>query len=198
MSFVVTDIIDINSKRVRVILDDGNEFALYKSEIRKFHISVGEEIESHYYEHIMNELLPKRARERSLNLLAGRNMTVMEIRNKLKDGYYPEEIIDEVVAKLLRNRLLDDEAYAIMYVESHCKTKSRRQMMQFLLNKGISRECLEEVLRESNVDEEAGIRSLMNKKHIDLDMATKEEINKFCMFLMRKGYTYELIRKVVL
>lgn len=198
MECVVTDVIEINSKKVRVILDNDIQFALYKSEVRRFHITVGELIESKYYENIINELLPKRARERCLNLLARRNMTVMEIRNKLRDGYYPEFIIDEVVNRLLLNKLLDDENYASMYVESHSKTKSKRQMMQYLLNKGISRECLDNIFRGSNVDEEEGIRILMNKKHIDLDVISREELNKFCMFLMRRGYSYDLIRKMIL
>ena len=198
MDCVVTDVIEINSKKVRVILDNDIQFALYKSEIRRFHITEGELIESKYYENIIKELLPKRAKERCLNLLARRNMTVMEIRNKLKDGYYPEFIIDEVVNKLLLNRLLDDENYASMYVESHSKTKSKRQLMQYLLNKGIDRECLDNIFRENNVDEEEGIRILMNKKHIDLEVISREELNKFCMFLMRRGYSYDLIRKMIL
>ena len=61
--------------RVRIVLDDGLSFVLYKGELRRYHLCEGQEIAQEVYKEIMEEVLPKRAKLRAMNLLKARAYT---------------------------------------------------------------------------------------------------------------------------
>lgn len=198
MEYLVTDIVDINSKKVRIQINYEEYFALYKSEMRRFHIEEHCLMEEQAYAEIMGEILPKRARQRCLNLLARRNMTEMELRNKLKDNYYPSAIIDDTINLLVRNHLVDDEFYADNYVEVHQRNKSARQIKQELAGKGIDKETISRIIEENPIDEEQNIRRILVRKHFDTGNATMEERTKICGYLLRKGYDYDKVRRMLM
>lgn len=197
MDYLVTKITDINSKKVKVEINYDLKISLYKGEIKKFGLAEGKAIDNVKYIEIMEELLPKRASERCINLLAKRSMTEMELRRKLKEGIYPDSIIDNVIEKLNRYSLINDKQYVSNYFETYSKTKSMRQIKQNLMNKGISREVLESVFEETGIDEEANIRRIIEKKFFSCENASAAEKNKIASYLLRKGYGYDLIRKCV-
>lgn len=198
MEYLITNVTELNTKKSRVEINYDMEIALYKGELRRFHIKRDEFLSEEHYHEIMDEILPKRARERCLNLLARRSMTEKEIRRKLKEGFYPEEIIEYVIELLVRHRLINDEYYADSYVEYNCKVKSARQIKQELIHKGVDKETILCAMSECEINEEENIRKLMNKKRMNPQDATEEEKNKFCAYLLRKGYDYDKIRKVIL
>lgn len=197
MEYLITNITQLNIQKSKVEINYELEIALYKGELRRFHVLQDELLSEEHYHEIMQEILPKRARERCLNLLARRSMTEKEIRKKLQEGFYPEEIIEKTIELLVRHRLVNDEYYADSYVELNRKGKSTRQIKQELMHKGIDKETILYALSECEVDEEENIRRLMNKKRINPQDATDEEKHKFCAYLLRKGYDYDKIRKVV-
>ena len=197
MKHLITAIVEINTRKSKVVLDYEEELALYKGELRRFNIQEGDVMPDKVYEEIMTEILPKRARERCLNLLAQRSMTEWEVRKKLRDGYYPECIIGNVIALLQKHHLLDDADYADSYIRMKKSAKSKRQIEQDLARKGVSQDTIRNTLSGCGVDEEHNIHVLMQKKKIDPECSTQEELHKFAAFLFRKGYDYDLIRKVV-
>lgn len=198
MEYLVTAIVDINSKKVRIQINYEEYIALYKGEMRRFHIEENCLIEEQAYAEIMGEILPKRARERCLNLLSRRNMTELELRNKLRDSYYPSAIIDDTMKLLLRNRLINDEFYADNFVEIHQRNKSIRQIKQELTGKGIDKETISRIMEENPIDEEQNIRRILERKHFDAGNATMEERTKICGYLLRKGYDYDKIRRMLM
>lgn len=198
MEYLVTGIVDINSKKVRVQINYEEYIALYKGEVRRFHLEENCLMEERAYTEIMKEILPRRARERCLNLLSRRNMTELELRNKLRDSYYPAEIIEDTIERLIRGHLLDDEFYADNYVEIHHKKKSTRQIQRELVEKGIDKETVSRIMEDNPVDEEQNIRRIMERKHFDADDASPEERMKICGYLLRKGYDYDKIRRMIM
>lgn len=197
MKHLITAIVEINTRKSKVVLDYEEELVLYKGELRRLNIQEGDVMPDKVYDEIMTEILPKRARERCLNLLAQRSMTEWEVRKKLRDGYYPECIIGNVIALLQKHHLLDDADYADNYIRMKKSAKSKRQIEQDLARKGVSQDTIRNTLYECGVDEEHNIHVLMQKKKIDPECSTEEELQKFAAFLFRKGYDYDLIRKVV-
>ena len=198
MEYLVTGITDINSKKVRIQINYDEYIALYKGEAGKFHIEEGRLIEEQAYKQIVNEILPKRARERCFNLLSQKSMTEFELRKKLKDGYYPSGIIDGTISGLKRNHLIDDEFYADNFVSFHRKDKSIRQIRQELSKKGIDRETVSRIIEDNSIDEEQNIVRILEKKHFDAVNATQEERAKICGYLLRKGYDYDKVRRMVM
>lgn len=199
---IVTDITDISKTKVKVCIDNGETFALYKSELRKLQIKKGEVITDELYQQIMGEVLQKRAKLRCMNLLKSRDYTEHQLRTKLAQGLYPDEIIDEAIAYMASFGYIDDIRYAKSYIGCSQSAKSRKQIEMALFLKGISKEtvasayaqCAQE---EQLTDEEEVIKKLLTKKHYNSQSATYEESRKMIGFLYRKGFSLDKIYKAV-
>lgn len=198
----VTEINDISRTKVKVCIDNGETFALYKGELNKFQIKTGEAIADELYRKIMGEVLLKRAKLRCMNLLKSRDYTEHQIRTKLEQGFYPDRIIDEAVAYMVSLGYLDDIRYARSYIHCMERTKSRKQIEIELLRKGVAREeicsAYEQCVQEDDLtDEEEIIAKLLAKKHYDSQNATYEERQKVIATLYRKGFSLDKIYKAV-
>ncbi len=98
----------LNNKRYMVTLDSGENFALYKGELAKYNIREDDILPDSVYELLMNEILPKRARLRGLNLLKSRPYTEWQLRKKYSEGGYPDRIVDSAIEYLKGLHLIDD------------------------------------------------------------------------------------------
>ena len=86
---VVTQIIELSKSRSKIYIDQEFAFVLYKGELRLYHVREGQEITEKDYRSIMEEVLPKRAKLRAMNLLQAREYTTDQLRRKLEQGLYP-------------------------------------------------------------------------------------------------------------
>jgi len=199
---IVTDIVELSKTKVKVCVDDDIYFALYRSELGKFAVKKGCELSKETYDRIMNEVLLKRAKLRCMNLLKNRDYTEHQLVTKLKQGFYPEEIIHAVVAYVISSGYIDDTRYARSYIEYAGQTKSRRQIENDLMRKGVSKETIQQAYtqcteEDSTIEEEELIRRLLEKKHFDKQNATYEECQRMVGFLYRKGFVIDKIYKVI-
>ena len=140
----------------------------------------------------------KKAKHRALYLLERMDRTEHELRQKLKLDYEPD-VVEEALNYVKQYHYIDDVRYAKNYISSKSQVKSKRQIEQeLLLKKGVSRENVEEAFSQIDVqDERLLIRRWMEKKKIDPKTAGQEELQKFYLFLMRRGFHSEDVRKVL-
>ena len=198
----VTKITEISKSRVRITTDEEFAFVLYKGELRLYHLEEGKKLPENAYREITEQLLPKRAKIRAMNLLKARPYTVRQLTDKLRQGGYPEEIVECAISYVASFGYLDDRRYAMDYIESCQESKTRNQIQNALLQKGITKqiieECFEEAYSNDNGDlEKMQILSWMKKKNFQPSDATYEEKQKFCAFLYRKGFQIDTIRSVL-
>ena len=198
----VTQVVELSKSRSKVYIEQEFAFVLYKGELRLYHIREGEELTEEDYDTIMQEILPKRAKLRAMNLLKSREYTTVQLRNKLKQGFYPDEVIEKALEYVDFFHYTDDLRYAKDYITYHAEKKSRKRIEQDLQNKGISREIMEQAWAEwqelgGQQDEQAMIRELLNKKHYNVEQADYKEQQKIYAFLMRRGFSGEQIRRVM-
>lgn len=198
----VTAIEELSKSRSKVYIDEEFAFVLYKGELRTYHVRVGEGIEQKDYDRIRNEVLPRRAKLRAMKLLTRREYTERQLADKLKEGYYPQEIIDEALAYVAEYRYTDDLRYACDYIAGHEDTRSRRRIEQDLLGKGIDRETLEAAwagweAQGGSQDEEKMIRELLEKRGYDTEGADMGERRRTYAFLMRKGFSGDAVRRAL-
>lgn len=198
----VTDIVPLDNKRSKVYVDGEFSFILYRGEIRNYRLRTGEEISSPVFDEINNSLIPKRAKKRAMNLLQKRDYTEYKLREKLKEGFYTDEIIDDTIGYLKSYRYLDDERYAEDYIRYHMELRSRNRIRQDLMQKGISSEIISRLLEEAYMEEENDPElllcvNLLQKKHYDPHTVTYEEKQKMMAFLYRKGFSNDIITKAL-
>lgn len=199
----VTRIEELTKSRSRVFIDEEFAFVLYKGELRSFHILEGEEVEEEDYQVIVTKLLPKRAKLRAMNLLKTKDYTVKQLGDKLKEGGYPADIIEEALAYVADFHYTDDLRYAVGFISAHEGSRSRRRMEQDLLGRGVSRSVLDAAWREWEEqggvqDEQAMIHALLEKKHFDPERADQRERRRMYGFLTRKGFPADMARRAVL
>ena len=65
----VMQISGLDKKRMRIFLEDGRSFVLYRGEVRRYSLEEGAELSAGQYEEICSEILKKRARRRTMHLL---------------------------------------------------------------------------------------------------------------------------------
>lgn len=200
---VVTQITEVSKSRCRIYLDGQFAFILYKGELRQFHIREGQELSLESYQHIMTQILPKRAKLRSMNLLQSRDYTRKQLEDKLRQGEYPQGCIEEAVHYVESYGYIDDERYARDFIEYHIQDKSRNRIEMDLMRKGISKETVQkafEVLDEMGVeqDEMELVIKLLKKKKYSANTATREEQQKMYGFLYRKGFHSDIISRALL
>ena len=110
---IVTDIVELDKKRNKIFIDGEFAFVLYKGELREYGIKANAELSQSSYEEIVGTLLSKRAKLRAMNLLQKKDYTEKQLRDKLKEGLYPQELVDEAIAYVKSYKYLDDERFAL-------------------------------------------------------------------------------------
>ena len=198
---IVTDIRELDKKRSKIYIDGEFAFVLYKGEIREYKIAVGEDIAQRIYDEVMTVVLPKRAKLRAMNLLQKKDYTEKQLRDKLSDGDYPQELIDEAISYVRSFHYIDDERYARDYITYHMSSRSKNRIIQDLANKGIGKDIyqgiLDELYQEDSDAEIEQINKLLIKKHYDPDTTEFEDKQRIIAFLMRKGYSSSDIRRAM-
>lgn len=188
----ITDIVNYDKKRSKVICED-ETFLLYKGEIKRFGLTADLEISDELYYKISDEILYKRAKERSIHLIEAMDRTEYQIRQKLIEGYYPDKVIERVIAFLIKYGLIDDEQYTKKYVEMNISKKSIKAIALDLKIKGIPRDIAEKILIKDVEKEKVQIIKLLEKKHYNCNSDDIKEKRRIVDFLLRRGYDYELI-----
>lgn len=199
----VTMLSEVSASRVKVYIDEQPAFVLYKGELRKYGLREGEPIGEKIYEELVCEVLPKRAKLRCMNLIKSRDYTREQMKRKLEQGGYPEQVIEEALDYAASGRCIDDLRYAENFITCSHEKKSRRRIENDLLQKGIPTETIARAWvqweNDGNVQDEAEqIRTLLAKKHFDAETADRKELQKMYAFLARKGFDGDKIRRALL
>ena len=146
----------------------------------------------------MDEIL-KQAKLKALRLLTDMDRTEEQLRTKLKQKGYPDEIVEQAIDYVKSFGYINDSNYARRFVESRKSSKSRKEIYAALIQKGLCKEYVEEALSSCYGcdDELQTIQGLVVKKHFSPEHSSEEEKKKLIAYLVRKGFSYESVRKVL-
>ena len=196
---IITRIEPLTKTKFRIYIDGEPAFVLYKGELKRFNIAEEEEISELTVEKINKEVILKRAKLRAMHLLEDMDRTEKALRDKLRQGGYPDSAIDGAVAYVRSFGYLDDTRFAENFVLSRKGSKSRREIQALLAQKGVpadtAQAALEQIYGEDG--EQDSIRQILKKKKLDPEQADEQTLHKIYAYLARKGYRYEDIRQVI-
>lgn len=173
---IVTDIIAVDKKREKVYIDNDFAFVIYKGETHLYDIKIGQELLKDNYKKIVEGILPKRAKLRAMNLLIKKDYTEFGMRRKLADGYYSESQIDETIQYLKQYGYIDDKRYVRNYFAIHIQTKPKNKIIQKLMEKGIARDIIDELV-ESIYEEECMLTHLPDEMEMGKKLLAKKKYN---------------------
>lgn len=186
-------------KQIRIYIDEEYCFSLYQNEVLRYQLEIGMEIEQVTYHEILEEAVYKRGRQKAMKLLERMDYTETELRRKLKQSSFTDDITDRVIDYINSYHYLNEERYVKNYLTYKKSTKSIRQIKMELKQKGVDSELIERHFEESKIsDTEAIIKAIRKKTKADIEDLTYEEKQKIASFLFRKGFREEDIRKQLL
>ncbi|MBE5825501.1 MAG: regulatory protein RecX [Butyrivibrio sp.] len=199
---MVSELRELDKKRVKVFLDGEFAFALYKGELKEYKVREGQELDPACYRQITEDLLPKRCKLRAMNLLQKKDYTEKQLKDKLVEGLYPSDVIDEAIRYVKSYKYLDDDRYARDYISYHMETRSRTRIIQDLMEKGLLKDSIYDIIEELYSEDHgeleiSQIRKLLDKKNYDPENADYKERQKVMSYLVRKGYSMTLIKKAM-
>lgn len=199
---LVTEIEEVSKNKCKIFLNGEFAFVLYKGELSTYHIKKGKEIPKEIYEELTGQVLSKRVKLRAMNLLKSRTYTEEELRRKLKQGFYPDSLVDTALEYVKSFHYVDDFAYAKEFIQYRVESLSKKQIVNKLLQKGIQKEVIEKALSECEeegtcVEEEKQILAFLEKKHYSSECCDFKEKQKLAATLYRKGFSTNCINRVM-
>jgi regulatory protein len=185
-----------NKTRVNVYLDGQYAFSLAK--IVAARLRLGQELDEGALVRLQHADEVEVAHEHALRLLSSRPRSEAEIRSKLREHEFPQAALDEVLARLRRAGLVDDQAFAHFWVENRAtfRPKSRRALKAELKRKGVSGEALERALSQTN-DAETAYQAASKRGPRLRQLPRPEFRRKLGEYLARRGFDYDTIEPVV-
>ncbi len=185
-----------NPQRVNVYLD--GEYAFGLARITAGWLSIGQVLSAEKIAQLQSDDGREVAYQQALRLLSYRPRASAEVRRNLVKHDTPAEVIEDVLARLQRTGLLDDNRFAQTWVEnrSEFRPRGRRALTVEMRQRGLDDESIQQALAE--VDEQALADQAANKqarKLAGLDEAAFKQ--KLSGFLARRGFGYALIRETV-
>ena len=189
----VTKIESLGKKRYLIKSGNTPLFVLYGQELKSYGLEEEKEISRECYGEILESVLKKRALLRCLHLLERKDYTEWQLRQKLREGYYPDEVADLTMEDLKGYGYLDDSRYAERYMEYKLKSKSLRAVITDLKQKGISRDIIDSAMEhfdyeKTREDQRNTIVKLLTKRHYYDNAGDPKEKARQYRFLAGKGY----------
>jgi len=146
-----------------------------------------------------------RARERTMNraikLLAAKPRSVTELRERLLEKLWTDEaIVDDVIKRLKEYGYLDDEQYANDLALSRLRQRpqGKRRLQQTLSQKQLDKKVVDDAIQSAfeKMPEEDLITAAIEKRlRIKGRPETRDDLKKFYDHLLRRGFSYSLIRE---
>ena len=204
MNRQITDI-QVQKKRPsrRSVFLDGKFFCGVSEElVAKFHLNVGMDIDEDELKKLLHEEEFSKAKNYIYRILARRMYTSKEIRRKLAERGYIDEIIQDVIATMERYGYVNDSFYAEEWVRSRMKSKPKGKiaLRQELTRKGIDKSIVEETLSQAFDDS--------TESDMALDLARRKigsygkddpavAKRKLQGFLLRRGFGYGTVKDAI-
>ncbi len=185
------------ANRYSVFVDGKYSFSLSETALLDSKIASGQEVSEAALTALKKLSASDKAYGRALNYVAIRPRSEWEVLFYLQRKQVDKDESAAIVAKLRSLKLLDDEAFARMWVANRrlLKATSKRRLVQELRQKRISDDIAQQVLAEDTTDERDTLRELVAKKR--QQTRYRQDETKLMQYLARQGYGYDDIKAVL-
>ncbi len=179
--------------KIHISVDGEYSFTVDEAYFLSLGIYNGKEVDIDELEEIREDVNLRRAYNYAVSLLARRDHSEKELKDKLSlKGY--KKGAEEAIEKLKASGYVSDERFARLYARElqTLKKYGKRRIEQELYRKGIDRDIIREILDETEFDEDELV-SLIKRKY-GRYLGDENGIKKTVNGLLRLGYSYGEIR----
>lgn len=196
---LITEISKFKGSTICVLLEDNRRLYIHSSVLSEYNLKEGMNVPEEALEEITEANEYRKARERALYLLDGRDYSFKELYEKLEVNY-SEDICMKVCKYLAEIRLIDDRRYGEMRARELFEVKKfgMFKAKMELRRRGLSDSIIEEVTAPYDDEEDTFTRleKLVERKY-ERYLTNEKGVNKVKSALLRQGYSYREINAVL-
>jgi regulatory protein len=188
-----------NSDRANLYVD--GEFVLGLPALEAAKLHVGQRLSDDDVERLRALDVFERAYERAMHFLSYRARSQAEVRRNLRDAGVDETTVEAVLERLAQQGYVNDAEFARFWVENREQFRPRgaQALRQELRQKGVDDQTSAEIL--NGMDQVASARKAAQARAVRMAALAKTDPrdfrNKLSGFLLRRGFTYAVVREVV-
>ncbi len=191
------------SGRINVFVDGEFAFGLAAQVVLSEGLRVGVEVSRERQAVLQRQDQGWKAREAALSLLSFRARSGAELRRRLRDKGYDDEIAAECVEALEASGLVDDAEFAALHARDRVRLRPRgkRQIVRELRSKGVDAATadavVDTVFEDQNTSDVTLARKAAEKWRQRPGAEPARERRRLYGYLARRGFGAEAIRTVL-
>lgn len=190
-----------NKERVNLFLDEEYAFSLSIELVYKEGLKKNDEVDSKKLEALAEKESAIRCKSSALRIIEKSCKTEKEVIEKLRLKGYGDNAINKSIEFLKEYNFINDLNYTKAFIKDKLNSVGSQKIKYTLLQKGISKELIEEHLANTNKENEKSVAFNLAKKKADL-LRKKENDNykisgKLYRYLISKGYEYDVTKEIV-
>ena len=188
-----------NKDRYSIYIDGDYSFGVYENVLIKYGLRKGMKIEDDFLEDVLKKEEQECANGYALKLLNFKMRTTEEVRRRMREKEYTDDIIDTTIDYLNYLNYLDDEDYARKFIrdKSNLKNMGKERIKRELYMKGIDNEVINNEIEDlvDDDDEYEKAKEIAIKK---LETTYKNDdknarYRKLGGLLQRRGYSMNVV-----
>lgn len=188
-----------NQNRLSVFIDGKFAFGIDKNDCLFMGLKIGDTLTQERYNYIIDNAVYTNAYKKADRFIGFKMRTEKEVRDKLKEEEYSDDIIERVISSMIKYKYIDDEAYAQMYAND-CRSIKKwgpQRIKIELYKRGVNTSAIENALQNLNIeDTDEIIKNLLEKRIKDTPIDLKEKQKHF-NFLLRRGFNSDDIKRAL-
>lgn len=188
-----------NPEMLRIYIDQEYAFSMPEEEYFRLNLYEDKELTQEDVDSIREEVAMKLARQHGIRLLAARDRSEHEVRERLIQHGFDQDVVEQALLRLKSMGYINDSLFAHKYVSDRLKLKpmSKRVLAYELQKKGINDELIREVLDGYELDDSSIAYRLAKKKFGKYDAADPKIQQKIYSYLAFRGFSSDIIREVI-
>ena len=176
-------------------LDDNRKIWLTRSDFLESGWLEGSSVEKEAFDRFVQLHQYPRALNQAVSMLARRPCSKGEISRNLNHHHYIDEVIELVIYKLEKEKLLDDQDFSELWVQNRIEKYGVRRIRQELRHKGISEETADEALSRISDEQQLKNATAFAVKAWSTARSgedPRKSRQKIIASLVRKGYNWDI------
>jgi len=181
-------------KKIHLLLDDEYIITTDIDFWAENYIADGTDVSEAEWHELTEKINYRKAYNKCADFLSRRDHSAKELKEKLLKTA-DEASADKVIEKYIEMGYINDEKYAVSLSKYLFKTKnfSENHVRKELYKHGISKDIINSVLSENEIDASDSIIRIINKSYIS-KLNTDSGKDKVIAALIRKGFKYSDIK----
>ena len=205
---LVTKILKSRRERNKyeVFIDEQSAFRVSEAVVTKTGLYAGRRIDEKTVEEIVQADTFERAYQMAVNFISYRPRSSKEVIDRLVRKGFTQDLAHQITDRLREVKLLNDLEFGRMFIRDKLRGKpmGKAMMRRKLLEKGISFQLTERIIKEYVTDEseQEAARTLATRKlevsrsrFLGLDPSTRQK--RLADYLLARGFSSEVAYKTV-